>query len=123
MTEKLNYHSVEHWRTIGVTALPPGYCNLYKEREGGADILSPCPALLLQELLYTGESWDAPAAKEGHFRRAEVHKHDKDKPCPTRVVFADTDEFGYLSPACDISNYDVTLAPGELEPKPKSEAA
>lgn len=111
--DKPNYRSVEHWRTIGVTALPAGYRNVFKGEE--VDYVMPCPALLLQELLYTSESWDIPVEKEGGRVRRAAHKHDERLPRDTRVVFGNADEFGYLSPANDMSNYDCTLAPGDPE--------
>ena len=43
----------EHWTTIGVTALPPGWINVF---EGGDGFFTaPCPAVLLQERQEDGE--------------------------------------------------------------------
>lgn len=106
---KQNRCFVEHWETIAVTALPPGYRNVFDGGEDG-QMYSPCPALLLQELRETVEAWDEESGG-GKFRQLSK-THRETPPYMTRVVFADTDGDS-LEPASDCANYTRTLAPGE----------
>lgn len=46
--EHMTDRSSPEWRTIGVTALPAGWCNQYRTNDGGG-FIEPVPALLLQQ--------------------------------------------------------------------------
>jgi hypothetical protein len=104
--------SVELWTTIAVTALGPGWENVFAgdcEGDGDGLVVTPCPAVLLQELRETSQWWDEPTGDPatGRFRRRSRSKHLQ-APYDTRVVFADLDDCGGLDAACDVSNYSTT---------------
>lgn len=88
---------VEHWTTVAVTPLPPGWTNLYR-LDNGDTMQCPTPAVLLQELRET--------TRHG---RTVHHKPPHD----TRAVFADIDG-GELVPASDADNYAGTVPTSEV---------
>lgn len=96
------------WEDCAVTALPPGWRNVY--REEGALIERPCPAVLLQENRGTDISWDEPGTDAPFIRRTRFEAAEP--PYETRAVFADFD-CGHLEAAPDVGNYVVTAAPGQ----------
>lgn len=85
------------WITVGVTALPAGWRNVYRV-DSGALISAPCAALLLQEQRLLTSDYEIGQALQG-----------------SRVCYADeSDGFGELVPAIDgASNYLGTCGPGE----------
>lgn len=97
MAEKPRRRVIE-WETVAVTALPPGWFNVYKDE--GKQLITPCPALLLQEARAVS---DDPTGSV-----KTVHE----PPYETRVVFADF-ESGELYPANDLGNYQTTTGPSE----------
>lgn len=103
---------VSHWETIAVTALPPGWRNVYTQSDD-TETTSPCPAILLQEHRLDSHCWDIPRAD------GTMSLHFQDKPCEqpyeTRAVFADFDG-GNLEPVNDVGNYSRTVGPGEEMP-------
>ena len=98
----------EMWETVAVTALPPGWRNVYKHDDG--DTASACPAVLLQELRETVRYEDV--TKADGTPRIKEEATRREPPYETRVVFADYGDGG-LEPAGDMSNYVGTLAPGD----------
>jgi hypothetical protein len=96
------------WEEVAVTALPPGWRNVY--REEGALIERPCPAVLIQENRGVHVSWDEPGTDAPLTRRTRFDAAEP--PYETRTVFADLD-FGHLEAAADAPNYVVTAAPGQ----------
>lgn len=89
---------IESWETIAVTALPPGWRNVYRTGDGTFEE-TQCPAILLQEK--RGES----DGRDFYFRSAEP-------PYETRAVFA-AGEYCYLEAADLIASYVGTIGPGE----------
>lgn len=69
----------EKWTTTTVTTAPPGWCAIYKWRDGTYSAF-PCVALLTQESSET-EWWGGPEVG----RRTEPHEREQ------RVVFAVAD--------------------------------
>ncbi|GGO70666.1 hypothetical protein [Nonomuraea cavernae] len=108
MTNRKPSRYVEHWETVAVTALPPGWRNVYRHDDGPST--SPCPAILLQEHRSTVACWDIPLP-EGHY---DVRTEEKlmQPPYETRAVFADYD-MATLCPADDVGNYERTIGPEE----------
>ncbi len=117
-TNKPNRRWVEHWRTIAVTALPPGWINVYDYDDGTLGT-EACPAILLQETRVASESWDATDANGRLYRATREHRHEE--PFDTQAVFAAVDETGVLDGADRVANYLGTAAPGQdpesLRPK------
>lgn len=109
MTTKPKPRYVMHWDTVAVTALPAGWRNVYRGSDGTA-MLSPCPAILLQELRETTKGFDYVGADGRPDVQMETTKETP--PYETRAVFADADG-AVLEPADDAINYERTLGPGE----------
>ena len=109
-----NRRWVTSWETIAVTALPPGWCNVFTETGGNLEF--PCPAILLQEARSLTESWDVPGTDTVAIRRSETRAFDP--PFQIRAVFANADG-AYLEAVDDISNYVCTIGPGESAPAPE----
>lgn len=93
----MKYVYVEHWTTIAVTALPPGWFNVYGS-DNEPSFSEVCPALLLQEHRETSH-----AGEERNVTREKL-------PYDTRVVYAAGvgDAEGTLSVASEASNYLLT---------------
>lgn len=87
----MKYVHVEHWTTVAVTALPPGWVNVYAVN--GKEFKEMCPALLLQEHRETNHAGD------------ERNVTSEKMPYDTRVVFAATADVNGLDAACDVGNY------------------
>jgi hypothetical protein len=90
------------WVTVAVTALPSGWRNVYRDKNG-AVTTSSCAAILLQEERYiifgsTGPSSD----------REDTERY----PYATRVVCAAFTGRG-LEATVDLTNYIRTMARGE----------
>jgi hypothetical protein len=100
---------VEHWETIAVTALPPGWRNVF-DFDDGTMIESPCPAVLLQELRSTSRCEDVPQPDGTLSVQSDRQRHEP--PYEMRVVFA-TFDAGVLHPVDELDNYLDTLAPTE----------
>jgi hypothetical protein len=101
---------IMHWETVGVSALPPGWRNTFRQGDGELTA-SPCPALLLQEHRGDTRAWDEPA---GDHWQVQTRDEPLDPPYETRVVFADFDPgMAELVSADDAGNYAGTIAPGE----------
>ena len=97
---------IQHWITVAVTALPPGWRNRFRDDDGSIHS-SDCPALLVQEHRMTTYCWDEPP-------RGEHTEDEREQPpYATRVVFADNDA-GELTAAKEIDNYIGTVGPGEV---------
>lgn len=84
---------IEKWETAAVTALPPGWVNVYQD-DDGTEYTEPSPALLLQENRVTSR-------RTGEHWRDEHHQ----PPYSTRVVAASQDPGYGWEPANDLSNY------------------
>ena len=109
MTEKLNRRFHNEWTTVGVTPMPPGFMNYYKQADG--ETASPCPAVLLQELRMRLEWWDEPTGKESPTHRTLEREHRQTPPFDTRVVAAEICD-GELVPAGEwVGNYAGTEYP------------
>jgi hypothetical protein len=103
-----NRRHVTIWETVAVTALPPGWRNVYREKDDGL-IEDLCPAILVQEARAESVSWDEyPAGKPARRSRRTV----LDPPYETRAVFADI-EMGHLCVAVSAINYAGTIGPGQ----------
>jgi hypothetical protein len=88
----------EHWITVGVTLLPPGWQNLHRDSAGAVDARDPSPALLLQEHRANG-----------------VDRLPCEPPYGTRVVFATYSvDMAWLEPASDSISYVGTIGPGQV---------
>lgn len=87
----MKYVYVEHWTTVAVTALPPGWFNVYRD-DDDSEMVEPCPALLLQE--------NREVSHAGEVRNVEK----QEPPYDTRVAFGDASG-GTVEPACEVSNY------------------
>ena len=97
--------SVDYWDTIQVTALPPGWVNIW-QLEDGREHAEPCPALLLQECRNRLNIWEVPQPDGTTKTRHQDAKQTP--PYDTRVVYAQSepdvplvvdtqnDYFGYL---------------------------
>ena len=121
--DKKNLRWIDHWRTIGVTALPLGYRNVYREDGVRRDVyLMPCLAVLLQELVYRIECWEEPYKEMPDGFRVCTEEHEETVPFDTRVVFADRED-AVLRPVDEVSNYEGTIAPGEPDPRFTRKAA
>lgn len=89
------------WETVAVTALPPGWRNVYRTADGTLYEI-PCPAILLQENCGTTTVWtERDGERLHHFDAAEP-------PYETRAVFADTD-YGHLESAMGAGDYPATV--------------
>jgi len=111
MADMPKVRHVEVWETVAVTALPPGWRNVFSDIDDSrAAHESPCPAVLLQELREGHRAEDVPMAGGQVDVKTTVTRYDP--PYETRVVFADWGE-GELSPAHEIGNYLHTLGPDE----------
>lgn len=108
MTKK-NHRCVSQWETAQVTALAPGYRNVFSAKNG--ETIYPCPALLLQQLVAETEGWQV-ENQDGTTREARL-EHKYEPPYFTRVVYADDNGEGYLDAACDREGYLFTLHPDE----------
>lgn len=90
------------WRTMRVTALAPGWRNVFTE-EDGSPTYTMSPALLLQERyakLYPSLDNSRPPLEIAY-----------DEPRATRVVFAQVTRTGELTSVLESNNYVQTLAP------------
>jgi hypothetical protein len=105
----LNRRHHTPWETIAVTALPPGWRNVFRQGEGDSLAEHPCPAILMQEARATSVSWDEYPGGQPVRRSKETIA---EPPCETRAVFADFDGAD-LCPASDAGNYERTVGPGE----------
>jgi hypothetical protein len=105
--------SYDEWETVAVTALPPGWRNVYRGRDG-TPVVSEAPALLLQELRGTVTALE----RIGPDGRPAVSTTEQpcEAPYETQVVVADLEE-GHLVCASDTSNYVLTVGPGEPVPE------
>lgn len=106
---KPKFRYIMHWETIGVTALPAGWRNVFREDDGTFH-LSHCPALLFQEHRESNKCWDV-VGEDGR-PTVRVEKIRESEPYETRVVFAEADG-PTLGPVDDLGNYDRTIGPGE----------
>ena len=104
MTDR-NYDSRStDWITVGVTPLPPGWINVYRDDDGGY-LTEPAPALLLEEATTCTHYWreDGMPVK----RTEEIERQ-------TRVVFATAGEnTGELVVAGDARNYAYSTTEAE----------
>lgn len=91
-THRAGQHD-DSYETVAVTALPPGWRNVYRREDGTLDDSDPCPAILLQE------------------RRVE-HQQSTAPPYTTIAVAACMGE-GWLSPACEEPGFVATIGPGQ----------
>lgn len=103
---------IVEWETIAVTALPPGWHNVYRLDDKTVQV-SPCPAILLQEARAETMAWDE--YKDGRPERC-TRTEPAEPPFETRAVFADCDGAD-LCPASEARNYERTLGPGEPIPQ------
>jgi hypothetical protein len=105
------YHE---WTTVAVTALPPGWRNVYRMDDGTTHSW-PAPALLLQECRATTQVYELSTA-DGP---PQVHTSTSpaEEPYSTRVVYAEDHEGGYVGAAEDTANYAGTWPPGEPIPE------
>lgn len=94
-----------NWVTIGVTTLPPGWVNVYRDEAGSDDVgkwtTEPTPALLLEEA--TTQTWMRQEERGGRI----VASHDRTEALEvrqTRVIYASTDG-GELVAANDCMTY------------------
>ncbi|NLE79783.1 MAG: hypothetical protein GX610_09415 [Rhodococcus sp.] len=110
--QKTRKRVVEQWETISVTALPPGWVNVYElENEGGAMLEVPCPAMLLQELRSVSHCYDE-LDENGNYRCDLIDEEPLEPPYQRRVEAADMSE-GWVQVASDIANFFRTeLAEG-----------
>lgn len=100
----------EVWRSVAVTALPPGWRNVFSDDDGR--YTAACPAVLLQELREVihvtrvlREGSDTPRYASRTVRL--------EQPYETRVVFAFADcDNGHLDAACELDSYEQTVGPG-----------
>jgi hypothetical protein len=99
--EKINERWTYDWRTVSVTALPPGWVNVFRE-DDGTEFTEPCPALLLQELVNETERWDEPVG-DGTYHLRSVD-YPAEEPRSTRAVYGSFDG-AELEPATDADNY------------------
>jgi hypothetical protein len=98
---------VAEWTTIAVTALPPGWRNVYI-LDDGTLFEEDCPAILLEEKRITAHCRDVPAGDGKYHLDIRHERHDP--PYETRTGFA-THDFGDLMVASDTGNYQCTLGP------------
>lgn len=108
-----NRRWIENWETVAVTALPPGWRNVYRDDNGGL-FTDHCPALLLQEHRSDTECWDEPQG-DGQPARFSKREKARESPYQTRVVFA-ADQGGWLDDATEVANYAHTIGPGAEVP-------
>lgn len=106
----LRRRTIDNWTTVAVTALPPGWRNVYRLDDGSV-VTDQCPAILLQEHRSRTLCTDVPTG-DGKY---DVHRREEelDPPYETRAVYATDDECGGLDPAMDVSNYAGVAAPSE----------
>lgn len=102
------YRRIENWTTVAVTALPPGWRNVYVLDDGTVTSYA-CPAMLLQENRADSESWEiqTPTGPSRACRKIEL-----EPPYDTRVVYAE-DEDGWIDAANNTGNYAGTVGPTE----------
>lgn len=106
MTNTKNYTgSHVDWITVGVTPLPPGWVNVYRDDDGSYST-EPAPALLLEEATTHTRYW-----AEDDDGQSKYLKGTKDIKRQTRVVFASS-EAGELIPA-DCANYVYSTTEAE----------
>lgn len=84
--------------TVSVTALPPGWMNVWRLNDG-TEFVEPCPALLLQEHRETDLVWNTPEHSRVHYETVT-----ETPPYDTRTVFAAAED-GELVPVDDHSGY------------------
>jgi hypothetical protein len=113
MADKPKVRHIDVYQTVAVTALPPGWRNVFSDiDDSSGEHESPCPALLLQELRECHQVEDVRRAG-GQLESKTTVSH-QDAPYETRVVFADWGE-GELTPAIELNNYVRTLSPTETD--------
>jgi hypothetical protein len=96
---------VPRWTTVGITALPEGWRNVYFEDDGNWNH-SPCPVVLLQEHRQTYLHITYEDGRTGEQRNI------LEPPYETRAVFAEAPDFPLeLTPAVDTYNYLGTFSP------------
>jgi hypothetical protein len=64
-----NSHLYEEWRTLAVTALPPGWVNVFRDDDGKLFAYAT-PAMLLQEIVREVRSWEEHVG-DGNWRYQE----------------------------------------------------
>lgn len=94
MTTGKPERTIEYWETVAVTALPPGWRNVYAQDDGSEEY-TPCPAILLQEHRYD-EIWSGEEQAGLRVRRKNIVP-----PYETRAVYADDQGSGWLDRAED----------------------
>jgi hypothetical protein len=112
MTDIKPERVVEHWSTVAVTALPPGWRNAFRIEGEDSHILYPCAAILLQEHRST-EHVRYEMVADGHARAEYRNTTDHEPPYDTVAVFAYHDTLGLLKRVWDAEDYDGTIGPGE----------
>ena len=107
-SKEQNERHYDTWETVAVAVLPPGWRNVFREKDGTLTEV-PCPAILLQELRSIHSSWDEYRPDGQPVRRSEVGILEP--PYETHVVAADFDD-GHLASIVEVSNYIGTIGPG-----------
>jgi len=108
MSDQLVKHTIEIWETVAVTALPPGWRNVYTHDDGGISI-EDCPAILLQENRITEHCRDKVGADGQIYLESDLARHEP--PYETRAVYATSQDDGWLTPVDEIGNYATTIGP------------
>jgi hypothetical protein len=102
-----NLRRYECWTEVGFTALPIGWVNVFKNKDG-TYYTEPCPGVLIQEATTYDQWWD----EEHEDGRVEKRAKENCKmPRETRAVFVCAGYVGepYLRPVDDdASSYEVT---------------
>lgn len=91
---------IQFWDTIAVTALPPGWVNIWRNADG-TEYIEPCPAMLLQECRERSIVWDVPQPDGTTKIRSQDIKETQ--PYETRVVYAQSEPDS--ASIVDIDNY------------------
>ena len=91
----------ENWITLAVTALPPGWVNVYTKRDGITEYAEAAPALLLQESTTSTVTWIEGEGTNAKFRERTIDNEQRE----TRVVFAEGNTNYAVEAACDRDHY------------------
>lgn len=88
----------QDWTTVAVTALPPGWVNVWRNPDG-TEFAEPCPAILLQECRARTKSWNEPRPDgTPNLRIVELEVR---VPYETRVIYGQTE------PDCGAAIYPI----------------
>lgn len=88
----------EHWTTIAVTALPPGWVNVWRQSDG-TEYAEPCPAMLLQECRTRTKTWTE--TRPDGTPNPRYVELEATSPYDTRVIY------GQNEPDCGATIYPV----------------